>query len=188
MVTAVIFDCFGVLTSDAWTPFKAAHFASNTELFEEAESLSKQSDAGLISYADFIEGVAALAGMTYGEVRQDIERNVANEPLLAYIKQLKPTYKIGLLSNASANVLEMLFTAEQLQLFDVVAISYETGFVKPGERAFTDIADKLAVPTEECLLVDDVQRNCTAAKETGMQTILYQNLDQTLTDLNQILK
>jgi HAD superfamily hydrolase (TIGR01509 family) len=187
MTSAVIFDCFGVLTSDAWLPFKARHFGHDDDLTDQASSLSKQSDAGFITYNDFICGVADLAGMSHEQAYKEIEGNIANDPLFAYIQTLKPKYKIGFLSNASANLLDSLFSDEQANVFDALSISYETGFVKPDERAYQDIADKLGVPMEDCVLVDDIKRNCTAAKEAGMPAIQYRTLDQTIADLQKLL-
>jgi hypothetical protein len=46
MIRAIIFDCFGVLTTDAWLPFKNKYFAQNEVLMARASELNKQSDAG----------------------------------------------------------------------------------------------------------------------------------------------
>src|SRR5690348_2888052 len=62
MIKAIVFDCFGVLTSDGWLPFKKKYFGHDSALTEEATSLNKQVDAGLISYDDFVPAVAKLAG------------------------------------------------------------------------------------------------------------------------------
>lgn len=188
MITAIIFDCFGVLTTDGWLPFKQRHFGHDPNLLEAANSISKQSDSGLISYAVFLESIAELARIPLRQAREEIESNVANDPLFEFIKQLKPQYKIGFLSNASANMLTTLFSQQQIELFEVVAVSFETGFVKPDERAYYDIAERLGVPPEECVLVDDVERNCTAAIETGMKAIWHKDTDQTVGDLKKLLE
>lgn len=187
MISAIIFDCFGVLTSDAWLPFKNKHFGDDRELFQQASDISKQSDAGYITYQDFLAGVADLSGMPFEDVEQAIENNVPNEPLFAVIRELKPKYKIGFLSNASAHLLDELFSAEQVTLFDAVSLSYETGFAKPDERAYDNIAERLGVLPEECVFIDDMERNCTAAREAGMQAVWYQDFEQTKTDLLDLL-
>lgn len=188
MIKAVIFDCFGVLSTDAWLPFKSRYFGDNPELFEEASSLSKQSDAGLISYQDFIAGVAKLAGMPVEQAHREIEGTAPNDPLFDYIAGLKPHYKIGFLSNASGNLLSMLFSPLQAAMFDAVAISYEIGYVKPDERAYEEIARRLDVPVEECVFVDDREGHCTGAREAGMQAVWFHDNEQTIADLNSILQ
>jgi putative hydrolase of the HAD superfamily len=187
MIRAIIFDCFGVLTTDGWLPFKKRNFGENGELFMQATDLNRQVDAGLISYDDFVRGVADLAGVPYAEAKAQIENNVPNEPLFDYIRKLKATYRIGFLSNAGGNWLNELFSREQVELFDAVAISFETGHVKPDEKAYLDIAGKLGMPAESCILVDDQPRYCTAARDVGMEAVEYRDFDQFKSDLQKIL-
>ncbi len=188
MISAIIFDCFGVLTTDCWLPFKAKAFGHDPDLFSEASNLNKRSNAGLISPHDFINGIAELASMSVPEAKKAIEDNVANEPLFAYIQELKKAFKIGMLSNASGDWLADMFAPEQLALFDAVALSYETGYIKPDLRAYEAIASRLGVDTPECVLIDDQELYCTAALEAGMKSIWYRDFEQTRNELNQLLK
>lgn len=188
MIQALVFDCFGVLATDGWLPFKHQHFGHDPELLEAATSLNKQSDAGLISYDDFVAGVARLAGVTGAEVKRAIEDNVPNQALFAALPEFKQQYKIGLLSNAASDWLSELFTAEQLALFDATALSCQTGFIKPQAQAYQAIADKLGVPLKDCVLIDDQERYCSGAREAGMQTIWYKNTEQALAELHSLLQ
>lgn len=188
MIQVIIFDCFGVLTTDGWLPFKQQHFEGNDALWREASDLNKQVDSGLISYEDFASRIGELAGVSAEEVLEAIESNVANERLFEYIRdELAPHYKLGILSNAGANWLDKLFSPEQLQLFSVTALSYQTGFIKPDPRAYQVILDKLNATPEECLFIDDQERYCTAAKEMGFQAVVYASVNQLRSDLEQIL-
>ena len=136
MIRAIIFDCFGVLTTDGWLPFKRKYFGDDPKLEAEATDLNKQVDAGLASYDDFMVAIADLAHVPLEESQKAIENNVADEMLLTYIAtEIEPHFKLGLLSNAGANWLDKLFRKDQINLFDAVALSYETWFVKPDPRA-----------------------------------------------------
>jgi HAD superfamily hydrolase (TIGR01509 family) len=187
MVKAIIFDCFGVLTTDGWLPYKRRNFGKSGELFDQATELNHRVDAGLISYDDFVHGVADLAGVPYQDAKKQIEDNIPNAPLFELIRGLKPRYKIGFLSNAGGNWLSELFAEEQAALFDAVSISYETGHSKPAEGAYLDIARKLDVEPAECVFVDDQPRYCEAARDTGMQAIHYRNFEQFTTELASVL-
>lgn len=188
MIKAIIFDCFGVLAVDSWLPFKEERFGHNPKLFREAGDLNKQCDTGLISYDDFIIRIAKLAEIPTEQVREIIDDSPANKPLFTYIEQeLKPAFKIGLLSNAGANWLDELFKPEQTQLFDAIALSFETGFIKPDPRAYIIIAQRLHVIPEECVLIDDQVRYCHGAKEAGMEFIEYNSFKQMKLELEQIL-
>lgn len=188
MVRAIIFDCFGVLASDGWLPFRERHFGGNTELLTEATDFNKQSDAGLIGYDQFIAHMADMTGLTPREVRHQIENNVPDAKLFAYIReQLKPAYKIGFLSNASDNWLNDMFEPDQVALFDAVSLSYETGFIKPHPRAYEIIASKLEVPVEECVFIDDQPRYAEGAKDVGMHAIVYKGFESFATEIERII-
>jgi putative hydrolase of the HAD superfamily len=189
MIRAVIFDCFGVLAVEGWLPLKEKYFGNDREKFTRATNLMRQCDSGLLDYHDFMQAIATLAGISVDDVRLQIERNPPNAPLFAYIRtQLKPHYKIGLLSNAAANRLDELFTPEQQALFDAVALSFETGVPKPDPRAYAIIAGRLGVPPEACVFVDDQEHYCTAARNASMQAVVYHNFGQTKTALQKLLE
>lgn len=187
MIKAIIFDCFGVLAQDGWLPYRKRYFKTPNE-FSVASELSNQSDAGTLAYPDFINTVADMAKIAPQEASRLIEDNPADDQLLEYIsKTLKPNYKIGMLSNVGGNRLSELFTEGQLSVFDAFSLSFETGFVKPDERAYLDIAKRLAVEPEDCIFVDDQERYCTTAQDLGMKTIHYIGFEQFKVDIEQIL-
>jgi HAD superfamily hydrolase (TIGR01509 family) len=187
MVKAIIFDCFGVLATESWTEFRIKHFGHSRTLFNKATRLSNQADAGQISHDDEIRETAELASLTPNEVVRQISQNIPNEPLFEYIRELKPKYKIGMLSNASANWLDRMFTPEHLALFDSIKLSFESGVAKPDAGAYEGIAESLSVKPEECVLIDDNQRHCAGGQDCGMKTILYKSFEQTKTDLKKLL-
>lgn len=177
-IRAIIFDCFGVLATDGLTPFRQRYFGDNPSLMTEARELGKQVDAGFMDYDDAIQKLAGMAGISGAEVRRQIEHNVPDQALFAYIRtELKPRYKIGMLSNAGDNWLDEIFTKEQIALFDAIALSYEIRAVKPDPRAYDIIAKRLGLPPQACMFTDDQERYCTAASEVGMQTIYYQGFE-----------
>ena len=188
MIKAVIFDCFGVLSTEAWRPFKATYFAHDRELFDRASNISWQADRGLMSYDDFIRAVAELAGITPAEANNAIARNVPDEELFAYIRELKANYKIGFLSNVAGDYMNQIFTSEQLDLFDVIVLSFQNGFIKPQHEAFENAARQLAVELGECVFVDDQGRNVTGARDAGMKAVLYRDAAQFRRELVPLLK
>lgn len=187
MLKAIIFDCFGVLASDGWLPYKARHFGQDPELMEQATSLNKQVDAGLIGYDDFIQGVAALANLPLHIAREQIENNIPDEALFNYIAELKHTYKIGLLSNAGDNWLNDIFEPEQVALFDAIALSYDMHCIKPDPQAYETIASRLGLLPEECVFIDDQPRYVTGAEQVGMRGLLYSNYEQLKQDLSAVI-
>lgn len=186
-ITAVIFDCFGVLVSEGWLPFKHKYFDADPEKFEQATNTQKRADAGLINHTDFVKVVADLAGVDIQNANLQINNTVTDQDLLAYIAELKPHYKIGFISNASQNWMSEFFTPQQVQLFDRVAVSSETGFVKPDPRAYENIADLLDTPMNQCVLIDDQPSYCEGARAAGMNAITYKGLNELRRDLEAML-
>ncbi len=187
MIRAIIFDCFGVLTTDAWLPFKQQHFGDNQSRLQQATDINKLADGGHITYDEFLSQIADLADMPTAEVRQRVANNVPNTDLFEYAHQLKKKYKIGLLSNASADWLTELFTPKQVAVFDVTALSYETRTTKPMPQAYEIIADRLEVAVGECVFIDDQERFVTGAREAGMQAIWYKDNEQLKRELEVLL-
>lgn len=184
-ISAVIFDCFGVLAEDGWSPFKREYLNDPVKA-AAVRKVGKAVDEGTVSYEDMIHETAHIAGVPEAVVRAAVEHKVPNEELFAFIREkLKPHYKIGLLSNASYNVTKLLFNPEHMELFDAAALSYELGLTKPDPAMYQAIADRLHLPISECLLVDDQARHCAAAIDAGMQAVEYESVAQLRRDLAQ---
>lgn len=189
MIKAVIFDCFGVLVTDGWLPFKQRHFGHDQEKMERATELNHMVDAGLIPYDKFVEEIASMAHVSAQKVDSTLKSVVPNESLIEFIAQeLKPHFKIGMLSNVAGDWLQQMFTAEQLALFDEVMLSYDTKVIKPDPRAYQIAAERLDVAPSECLFIDDQERNVTAAQEQGMQGLWYRSAHDNMQEFHKILE
>lgn len=188
MIRAVIFDCFGVLTTDGWLAFKQRYFADGSDQLAQAMAANKQVDAGLISYQDFLAIISELAGTSLKETIATIESNMPNQEVFDFIQQeLAGTYKIGLLSNAGANWLDKLFTPQQNAFFDAIALSYEVGTIKPDPLMYNTIATRLDLLPEECVYVDDQPRFAIGAAEIGMKAVHYENAQQAIEQIRKEL-
>lgn len=111
-----------------------------------------------------------------------------NSELFAYIRdELKPHYKIGMLSNAAAGVPQGYLTAEQLTVFDDVVVSGEVGYEKPQREIFQLVADRLNVPFDAIIFVDDLERYVLPARDMGIQSIQFTDLDSLKQQLTTLL-
>jgi putative hydrolase of the HAD superfamily len=72
-------------------------------------------------------------------------------------------------------------------MFDVVVISGEVGMRKPEERIFRHAADLLGLDPAECVFIDDIEVNVTAAEAIGMTAILHHDPAVTLARLGELL-
>jgi putative hydrolase of the HAD superfamily len=81
--------------------------------------------------------------------------------------------RTGLLSNSWGN--DGYPRADFPGLFDAVVISGEVGMRKPEARIFLHAAELLGLPPEQCVFVDDIKANITAAEALGMTGIHHQD-------------
>ncbi len=108
--------------------------------------------------------------------------------LIAYLRRLRQTYKIGLLSNAWDDLRTLLNDHfEILNIFDAAIISAEVGLIKPDLRIYQLAAEKLSIPANQAVFIDDVPENIQAAQKAGMSAIQFQSRSQILAEINQII-
>jgi putative hydrolase of the HAD superfamily len=72
-------------------------------------------------------------------------------------------------------------------LFDAVVISAEVGMRKPEERIFLHAAGLLGLAPAECVFVDDIEANVTAAQAVGMTAVLHSDPAATVARLSDLL-
>ena len=186
MIKAVIFDCFGVLTVDLWKEFVAT---LPDEQKQAASDINHSYDRGELTEAEFMQQVEDLTGRRPSEV-EDVRNSdgTKNKELITYIGSLKPDYKIGLLSNIASNwIRENLLTETEQLLFDQMIMSYEVKMTKPDPRIYHLSTERLGVDIQDCVFVDDIEHYCEAARQEGMQAVVYQNFEQMKAELAKIL-
>src|SRR3990167_6340521 len=121
----------------------------------------------------------------FGVVEQEM---LPNRMLLDYIKtELKPKYKIGIISNALADFLYEILPEEDVKLFDDIVLSHRAGVAKPEPAIYEMSLNNLGVRTEDAVFIDDIELFCDTAKALGMQAILYEDFEQMQTDLESLL-
>lgn len=176
MIKAVIFDCFGVLVESSYRRFFDGYLSDKPEIVRKINLLSEQSARANITIDDFYHQVSELTGISESEIRNHLSYHPPNIELLNHIRdELKPSYKIGLLSNVSSDRLDELFTDDQVKLFDGIVLSYAVKMIKPEREIYLLAASRLGVLPSECVFIDDVERYATGAKSAGMQAIVYRD-------------
>lgn len=73
------------------------------------------------------------------------------------------------------------------ELFDGVVISGDEGMHKPQPEIFRLGAERVGLPPEECVFVDDLRENCEGAERVGMTAVLHRGPERTLPELERLL-
>lgn len=178
MIKAIIFDCFGVVFQDNFGPLYE-HFGGDLEKDKEFIS-DVMHNACKGDTSDGSQQIVGHLGITldqWNESRNEMDNAGFDHDLLNYIKVLKKSYKVGMLSNVGSDGLRKYMDYSVLEdHFEVIVESAKIGFAKPEARAYETAADELGVRLDECIFIDDRQEYIEGAMHVGMKTILYADL------------
>jgi len=151
-------------------------------------------ERGEVTDAEFEQILAALlVSVGGGPVQADglLRRMFAASALeydmLDLVRELRRSgLRTGLLSNswgARDGYPRHLFG----ELFDDVVISAEVGMRKPEERIFALATDRIGLAPQECVFVDDIERNVVAARELGFVTVHHREPALTRAEISRLL-
>jgi epoxide hydrolase-like predicted phosphatase len=190
VIRGIIFDCFGVLYLDASRHFYEHHIKEYERLRPELMSLNKAYDYGLLTQAELDQAVSDLTGLELAFVSEHIQGvHKRNEKLLAYAESLRPEYKVAMLSNIGTGAMDVFFNPdERKKLFDAVVLSGEEGLTKPHPHIFTITAERLGLHPHECIMIDDIEENCSGADAAGMRSIVYHSNAQVEKEITKLLE
>lgn len=186
-IKAIIFDCFGVFYLDSHSSLTERFPRHITEL----EGLRRQTDHGFMGREEYTKEVSLVTGASEEEIENIIlQEHAINQALVEYImNELKPHYKIGLLSNIGRGWIQNFFDENQLHtLFDAVVLSGDEGVTKPHPQIYELMCDRLNVHPEECIMIDDLPENIAGANMAGMKGIVYGTLFDLKQELAELLK
>lgn len=187
MVTAIIFDYFGVIQPDV---LPAAYRSLGGDPERDRQFLHntiRAVDYGYITSSHPV--IAEHLGVSEDQWARAFNERRGHDPqLLRYILELRKRYKTGLLSNIGPGGLEALWPADELQkYFDAAVASGDVGFIKPEPEIYKLMAERLGVEPSECVMIDDLQKHCDGARAAGMQAIQYTHFDQCKAELDALL-
>jgi len=99
-------------------------------------------------------------------------------------RRLHKRYKTALCSNATLH-LDTLLAEHGLQpLFDVVVNSARVGLRKPDPQIYRLTVDRMGLLPEECVFIDDKERNTAVAEMLGMKAIVFRSAAQLMRQLD----
>lgn len=193
-IHAVVFDIGGVLEVTPRTGW-AGRWETRLGL-QPGDILGRLGDVwrggsiGTVSEAE----VERSVGVRLGLDRAGVEAFMAdlwveylgtlNAELAAYFARLRPRYRTAILSNSFVGAREREQARYGLgDLCDLIVYSHEEGMQKPDPRFYALLCARLGVRPEEAIFLDDVAICVTAAREYGMQAILFRDNAQAIAEI-----
>jgi epoxide hydrolase-like predicted phosphatase len=193
----LLIDWGGVLTTDLFASF-ASFFeqegldtAQVRTLFRDdrdARRLLIDMETGAITEEDFEPRLAEALGVA--EHANLIDRMMAGaqpDPvMIAAVRAAKRAgVRTGLVSNSWGT---RRYPRDLLaELFDGIVISGEEGTRKPDSRMYELGAERIGLPPEACVYVDDLPFNLEPAAALGMATVHHMDAGTTVAELERLL-
>ncbi len=183
MIRGVIFDFGNVICS-----FDVGRFLARVggrsglpaETVREkvyGSGLHSRYERGAVTSSEFHRLVEEMTGA--GMPAEEFARGFTDiftpiESTRALIRGLKGKYRLGLLSNTNEIHFRRFIRNEPVfPLFDAVTLSYEVGALKPEPEIYLDALEKLSLPPQECVYIDDVEEYAEGAKAVGIRGIRF---------------
>src|SRR5215216_7042650 len=195
--TVLLLDFGGVMTTSVWDSFadfcreKGLEEGTVKRLFrEDPEALAdlRRLETGELEESEFERRFAARLGLDDATdlIESMFRGMLPEESIVAAVRAARAGgIKTGLISNSWSTT---HYDRDLLQeLFDAVVISAEVGLHKPQPEIYRIAAERLVVPPEKCVFVDDLRENCAGAEAVGMTAILHRGAEGTLPQLEELL-
>ena len=207
-IEAVISDFGGVLTSPLIESYAAVQESSGVPLEALGKAMAAIMDrdgshplfeleTGRLSETQFLDGLS-------NELTEELGRPVSlhdfgdrffenlhpNERMLEFMRGLRDQgYKLGICTN-NVREWEPLWRAKLPvdEIFSVVVDSAFVGSRKPEPRIYEITLESLGVTAQAALLIDDIEVNCSAARDLGMRAVWFRDTDQAIAEIEEQLR
>jgi putative hydrolase of the HAD superfamily len=112
-----------------------------------------------------------------------------NPPMIELMRELKAAgYRMAMLTN-NVREWEPLWRS-MLPVDEIFETVVDSGFVgcrKPESRIYELTLERIDMPAESCLFVDDVLVNCEGARKAGIHTVHFQDNEQAIAEIRAAL-
>ncbi len=206
-IEAVVSDFGGVLTTPLLTSFLALqneigispeHFGQAMRAIADADGENPlyALERGETTEAAFLERISdGLEPLLGHRPHMHRFREIfigtlkPNEPMIELMRELRSTgLRMAMLTN-NVREWEPLWRAMLPvdEIFEQVVDSAFVGCRKPEPRIYELTVERIGLPAEACLFIDDIALNCEGARETGMTAVHFQENGQAMAEIRAAL-
>lgn len=186
MIKAIFFDFAGVVVSEGywlWLGDCVPNLDQKRDFFQK---LSERADAGSIPEDEYLRLLSEATGVFPRDIYPQIAQKIQiNSDLLHVVTRLRKNYKVGLITNYTYGLFDQLSQKYHLpKYFDHILVSSRVRRLKPDPRFYQMMFKALDVHASECVYIDDREYQVKAARELGMQSLLYTDVPLLMSDLS----
>ncbi len=202
-IEAVVSDFGGVLTTPLLTSFMAVQDeigispedlgkAMRAVTEEDGENPLYRMERGEMTEVDFLtrlgDGLAPLLGH-----RPELHRFREiyfqalhpNQPMIELMRELKAAGKRMAMLTNNVREWEPLWRS-MLPVDEIFETVVDSGFVgcrKPEPQIYEMTLERLGLPAEACLFIDDLPHNCDGARKAGMTAVHFRDNEQAIAEI-----
>ncbi|MBD5445606.1 MAG: HAD family phosphatase [Lachnospiraceae bacterium] len=197
MINTIIFDIGNVLADFTWREYLES-FGYTGEMLERIARASvmnekwEEYDRGLMSDEEILQCFVDKDPEIEADIRRCFE-NVKgmvsrNDYAIPWIKELKQKgYKVLYLSNFSRKASQECADAlDFIPYMDGGILSYRDKVIKPMPEIYKLLIDRYDLNPDECVFMDDTEKNLKGAEAFGIHTILFRNKSQAEDELKKL--
>jgi putative hydrolase of the HAD superfamily len=206
-IVALISDFGGVLTTPLVESFAALQGDSGVTLEAVGMALARVAEAdganplyeletGRMRERDFLSRLGAALSEELGrdvQLHGFGERYFAelhpNEELIAYFRRLRSRgLRLALLTN-NVREWEPLWRPKLPvdELFELVVDSAFVGMRKPDPEIYELTLERLSLPADACVFLDDIDVNVATAEQLGMKGVHFRDTEQAIAEVEGLL-
>jgi len=189
VLTTNVFAAFGgFCTREGLAPDVVRHAFREDET---SRGLLVGLETGTVTEEDFERGFGAALGLPAEKHEGLISRLWADlgpdEEMVEAVAGFRAKgVRTGLISNSWGTALKYEDDLME-RLFDGLVISHLEGIRKPDPAIYALGAERIGLPPEECVFVDDLPGNLKPARAMGMATVAHRSAAETVAELEEIL-
>ncbi len=194
-IKAIIFDAGGVLLSGSGTRFLQT--VENELGLKAVKNPEEQNGAvfgrkmqiGQISPEEELNGVFGgnLEKKVLDRIVKIFEEEWPQDPeMVALAKKLGEKYRVALLSNTELAHVDLWKRNGFMEIFDETIVSNEVHLLKPDEKIYLLMFERLGLQAEECVFIDDVLENVEAAEKVGVHGIHFTGKQKMLKEFDKL--
>lgn len=197
MIKNIIFDIGNVLAGFTWREFFAG-FGYDEEMIGKLAAatvknpLWNEIDRGAWSDEQLIEGFIRNDPSLEKELRRVFENIhgivVKYDYAVPWVLSFKEAgYRCYYLSNFSRRAhAECADALNFLEYMDGGILSYQDKLIKPDPKIYELLLKRFGLQAEECVFLDDTEKNLLPARQLGIHTILFQSREQVVLELEKL--
>ncbi len=197
MIKTVIFDIGNVLAGFAWEEYFRS-FGYPEEIFQRLAKATvgsrswQEHDRGALSDEEIMDLFIGNDPGIEKELRETLDNIdgmlVRYDYAIPWIQELKGKgYQVLVLSNFAHKAYEdCKDVLDFLDYVDGGILSFRDKVVKPEPEIYRLLMERYGLKPEECVFLDDTEKNLPPAEAFGMHTVHFKNREQAVEELKKM--